>query len=168
MAAPRRAERTNRGHSPFAAVEIRPGFDHAIASAALGLVQRGIGTSEKLVDALARSPFGDAEAAGDRRLLAGGVERQRRQAGAKEFGVLDGGFAARALDQDREFLAAKAADDRVFTLKFAADDAENLIADIMPVGVVDALEMIDVEHDRGERRRPRSTMAAPSRKRRGG
>ena len=42
-------------------------------------------------------------------------------------------------------------DDRVFTLKFAADGAENLIADIMPVGIVDALEMIDVEHDRGKR-----------------
>ena len=65
--------------------------------------------------------------------------------------MLDRGFPARATDQDREFLAAKAADDRVFTLKFAADGAENLIADIMPVGIVDALEMIDIEHDRGER-----------------
>jgi len=46
--------------------------------------------------------------------------------------MLDRGFAARAFDQDREFLAAKAADDPVFTLKFAADGAENLIADIMP------------------------------------
>ena len=65
--------------------------------------------------------------------------------------MLDRGFAARATDQDREFLAAKAADDRAFALKFAADGAENLIADIMPVSIVDALEMIDIEHDRGER-----------------
>ena len=50
---------------PFAAVEISPGFDHAIAPAAFGLIESGIGTSEKLVDALTRSPLGDAEAAGD-------------------------------------------------------------------------------------------------------
>ena len=81
-----------------------------------------------------------------------------------DFCVLGGGFAARALEQNCEFLAAKAADDRAFILQFVADDAKNLIADIMPVGVVDALEMIDVEHDRGERAVPTHNGRALSKK----
>src|SRR5579872_1550926 len=51
----------------------------------------------------------------------------------------------------RSALSARAADDAIVAGSHAADVAQNLVADVVAIGVVDALEVVDVEHDRGQR-----------------
>ena len=64
-----------------------------------------------------------------------------------------GSFEIRAFEQYGKLLAAEPADDAVLARRFTADGTQNLISHIVPVAVVDALEMVDVKHDRGKGRR---------------
>src|SRR6478735_665469 len=65
-----------------------------------------------------------------------------------------GGFKLLAFEQNGEFLTAEATDNPAPTRCFMADTAKNLIADAVSKTVVDLFEVIDIEHDRCELRRP--------------
>ena len=60
---------------------------------------------------------------------------------------------------DGEFLAAEAADDRVVARRLPADRAQHLIADLVSVGIVHPFEVVDIEHDRDRPRRGRRRFA---------
>ena len=113
----------------------------------LCLIERGIGALEQLIDAFARSRFGNAEAARHRPLAAIGIERQFSQADAQAFGECPRSLKIGALEQNGKFFTTESADNALLVRGFAADAAKHLVANVMPAAVVDVLEMVDVEHD---------------------
>ena len=127
--------------------------NHAVSSAVLCLVEGDIGALEKVIDGFAGLPFGDTEAACDRHLALRRVERQRREYAAQALGVRHSGVERSGLDQDRKLLAAEAADDGGLAPSLVADGAKHLIADVVPNRVIDPLEVVHVEHDRGRANR---------------
>ncbi len=62
----------------------------------------------------------------------------------------EGGGPVAALQQHGELLASEPARDRGFAGYFLGDPANRLVADVVAVHVVDALEMVDVHHDGGQ------------------
>src|SRR5262249_27297801 len=80
-----------------------------------------------------------------------GGDRRGGDRGSQSLGQLGGVRAD--LDDEGELLSAVAADEIAFadrTQEPAADLLDHLVADQMPVHVVDLLEVVDVDHDRGQ------------------
>ena len=84
--------------------------DHAVPPAELGVVQRGIGSGENLIHAVARPPFADADAPGERDAILAGIERLRREPAAQILGNLDRLRQGAILQEQRELVAAEPTD----------------------------------------------------------
>ena len=121
---------------------------HAIAAAELGVVQRGIGPGENLIHAVARPPFADADAPGERDAVLAGVERLRREPAAQILGNLDRLRQSAMLQEQRELVAAEPPDQGLGQECGPRAAADRLVSGFMPVGVVDVLEIVDIENDR--------------------
>jgi hypothetical protein len=123
--------------------------DDPVAPAVLRLIQGGIGALQKAVDGLAGLPFGNAEAASHGHLAVCNLERERSELFTQAFGMCHAGFEVRRFEQNRELFTAETANCGAFADGFTADGAKDLVSDVMPIQVIDALEMVDIEHDRG-------------------
>jgi hypothetical protein len=127
------------------------GGDDAIAAAGLGLIEGTVGALEALVDALARRPLADPEARRQRQLALRGLDGEGCDLGAQLLGDLQAHREVRGFVQDRKLLTTEPRDDHLIARGDAPKRAQHLVAGIMAVGVVDLLEVIHVEHDRGGR-----------------
>ncbi len=56
-----------------------------------------------------------------------------------------------AFQQHGEFLAAKPADERILLRRQLRHAANGRVADVVPISIIDLLEMIDIDHDGGQR-----------------
>jgi hypothetical protein len=132
------------------------GFEQAVAAlaVALGDVHRGVGVADHLVGARVRLrvEHGDAEAAPQRELLVAGAQRHGQGLEHALGGV--GGLLAGldVLEQDRELVAAEAgggvsaANARVEPARHLD---QHLVARGVAQGVVDLLEVVEVEEEHG-------------------
>ena len=146
---------------------LRPDPRDAVASGALGVVERGVGRGHQ--------PLGVARVVGHRRHA--GADRHRRlahragDAVAHAFGdphrVLAG-----APGQEHDELVAAVASGDVEVLgvgdERVGDLTQHRVAGQVPVGVVHLLEVVDVEHEQAQRRAealgPRRPLAAATRR----
>jgi len=122
--------------------------DHAVPPAELGVVQRGIRSGENLIQAVARPPFADAHAPGERDAILAGVERLRREPAAQILRNLDRLRQGAILQEQRKLVAAEPADHGLGQERGSRTAADRLVADFMPIGVVDVFEIVDIENDR--------------------
>ena len=128
------------------------GFD-AVAAALLGLVHRGIGVAYQLGRrAVRRRAAGDADAGMqlDHDVVDHDRLGQRCAAGCRPLARC----SRCGVGQDHEFVAAEARHHvlrRQFGLNAARQLDQAAVADVMAMGVVDALEEVEVEVQHGER-----------------
>ena len=129
----------------------RPVGDRAVAARLLGLVHREVGVGEHVVGAQALFvETGDAEAGADRAQAAG---RARDALAADRLEHVLGGLLGVAVGhQDRELVAAEAADRHAVAESRAqrvGQRHDQLVAHPVAERVVDVLEVVEVEHERG-------------------
>src|SRR6266536_358603 len=129
--------------------------DDAVPAAALGRIDRNVGALEQPVDRVAELPLAYPEAAGQLQRCFS-VCRRMAEIRARSSSDAKGGGEIAALEQHGEFLAPQPAGDGFFAGYFPGDPANGLVAYVVPVHVIDALEMVDVHHDGAER------LAAPA------
>ena len=124
----------------------------AVAAAALRLVQRRIGACIPFGTAFARMPTGHSDRQRDP-LDGLGMAAHNERAGREELAQAgrDPGRVVRAgpRQQEPELVAAHTGDQAVapdIGEEDLAYNAQDLVADVVPAGVVDALEVIDIGH----------------------
>ena len=122
--------------------------DHAVSAAGFGVVERGIGSGENLIHTVARSPLADTDAPGQRDAILAGVEGLRCQPRAQILGDLDCLRQGAILQEQRELVATEPSDHGLVQERGAGAATDRLVASFMSVGVVDVLEVIDIEDDR--------------------
>ena len=126
--------------------------DGAVSPATLGGVERLVRLVEqRLRIRRLQLDCADPQAGGDVNPAGGGLGLDPV---AEPFGRLRGALEVHLGQQDAEFFAAVAADDVRLpcqVLEQLGDVPQHLVADAMPVPVVDPLEVVDVDHDAGER-----------------
>src|SRR5689334_391983 len=125
------------------------GGDHAVAAAALGQVQRLVGLPECVLETLVGMRDGHAEAGRDRQRILRDEVRLHDLV-AQLLGQIRGLRQVRTGADQHELLAAPAAQPigvaRVRAQDFA-HGAQHAIATVVAALVVDALEVIEVDHD---------------------
>jgi len=135
--------------------------DYAIPSGLLRPVHRRIGALQRVLRRLARNPGRDAGTEGDHHLLVVRHEEFARefalQAHQGLIGLVDVGVG----EEDDEFLAALASQGILRTQVLTYDAREHhqcLVARVVAVGVVQTLEIVDVQQ--GDRQRCVATVGA--------
>ena len=154
-------------HAPQVHLELEPSKDlglhlgrehsRAVAAVALGPVQRDVGVAQQLAGRGAvAARDADAGRHGQRRVLERGKPERFAQHVVQPFGhELGTGSQRHTLGQHDELVAAETADGVA-----VADDAveagrnrlEELVADLVAHGVVDRLEIVQVDEQRRDRR----------------
>ncbi len=135
------------------------GGDGAVAPGVLGPVERGVGALQQVLEGLAGGAGGDADRDRERvehEAVAAPLQAQRGHAQAQRFGDMHGVARRGSGKQQQEFLAAEA--HRVVACAQAAaqgrrDGSNHGVAEGVAVAVVDALEMVDVDHRHAQRQR---------------
>ncbi len=120
----------------------------------LGLVHQPVSLGdERFQFQVMGAPIGDAKAGGDARGFALADHRHGSDGNTQPIGQHDrfgqGGFR----QQDNEFLAAPTSDDVRIAQSFFQDAGsclEYLVTAGVSIGVVDALEVVEVEHDHAQ------------------
>src|ERR1700691_1828952 len=79
------------------------------------------------------------------------LERERGEPLTQAFGVRHAGFEIRRFEQNRELFTAETTNDSAVPDDFAADGAKDLVADIVSIRVINPLEMVHIEHNRGQK-----------------
>ena len=127
----------------------------AVLAHRLGAVQRDVGVAEQVLAGVAVA-LGDADAGGDRQRAVEAVEQERlAQHVAEPLGEqLRAGRERHALGEHHELVAAEPADrvagpDR--GREPGRDRAQQLVAGLVPERVVDLLEVVEVDEERGHR-----------------
>src|SRR5690606_30130946 len=121
--------------------------DDAVAPRSLGRVKRRIGPRERLADRLTSLVYRNPET-GTQALILG----QRRvgelvESDADALGDVGRLLGRAAWQQQCEFLAPDAPRDMAAMVQQQGKAADNLVACLMPVQIVDPLEMVDVAKD---------------------
>ena len=135
-------------HALFEEVVVAP-------TLALGAIERGIGILEQFSTILSVTRgHGDADAGADHHLMAAGLHRLGH--GLDDAGGKRGGMhrILQIRNENGEFVATKPGHDILLAAHFAqtlADDDQHLVAREMTQGVVDGLEMIEIEAKHGRR-----------------
>ncbi|PAV69056.1 hypothetical protein WR25_04918 [Diploscapter pachys] len=124
------------------------GAHHPVATGGFGIVERGVGGGHERRDRAA-VPFrrGDAERCRNREIIGA---RQLGDPASDHLGTGDGVVVIAIGQDDDEFLAAIATGDVGLAQadqQQRADVAQNVVADGVPVFVVDRLEVIEIDHD---------------------
>ena len=101
-------------------------------------------------------PFGDADAGAhvQRDVVAGKIERRSKDVEDPLRHCLGAGCQRGSLGQDDELIASEASDRVTFAKRASqadTDSGQQLIADGMAQGVVDVLEVVEVEEEQGHR-----------------
>src|SRR5712692_3085436 len=128
---------------------------HAIPAVALGSVESGVGGANQRIGALRirRGGRGHAQAAGGGMPAFRGVEGAFAEQRAESLAVPDAGFQIAARQQDQEFLAAVPPYGIVGPQR-RRDAPRKLsqhgVSRHMSEGVVQILEVVDIDHDDGE------------------
>ena len=121
----------------------------AVTAVALGLVQRGVGGVQKLVERLPlRGPMGQAGGQGHTLIAAAGGDIARRQLRADALQTFDR-LTRIGARQDQQKLFATDAEHRIGAAQVAQqvlrDGLEHVVADQVPAFVVEFLEVIEVD-----------------------
>src|SRR5205823_5631239 len=128
-------------------------FDPVLALL-LGLVQGAIGLAKELALPLAGPMLGHAEAAGDpERGPVAAVERALPEGGPDALGELGAALLVRSREEEDELLAAPAAGEVGLAQRAAQDArklAQDVVACVVAVPVVDLLEVVQVGDDERE------------------
>ena len=139
-----------RARGPFARRLVEQ--DDLVLAAGLGRHHRGLGACDQLarVHRVLRA-LRDADRGRD---LARGAELDRRERVRQAAREVEGVPGVAGGHDHAELLAAEAADDVRSAQRHTqevGEVAQNLVADAVPVDVVDALEVVDVEHQDRDR-----------------
>lgn len=126
--------------------------DDTFAAVVFGFVESGVSAVEEESESVAGAGLGDSEAGGD----AGSFEGRgcgEGGDGADALRDLDGLFELRAWEDDEEFFASVACDDvggSALGAESLSEGLEDLVAEGVSPGVVDAFEVVEVGEDDGE------------------
>src|SRR5580704_8964596 len=140
---------------------LRRVLSDAIAARRLRSIKRSVCSTIKLGVVPVIPPFGETNRNCNRHGATGAVDREFAALCRSACTFSDprrfGGVGAR--HHDDEFLSTQTADEVAAPnrlLKLTAETLEHAIADIVAIGVVHALEMVDVENHHGQRRASRA------------
>jgi len=119
----------------------------------LGLIHGLIGAEKELFGGFLRQQFGCADADGRENLLFRvGAEGYFFKTGPDALGGLHRGVQVGVVEDDDEFFSAIAASDIFFPQGLnqqPAQGRQHLVSFRMSVGIVEILEMIDIQHQQG-------------------
>ena len=136
---------------------------HPVAPAALGRIERHIGTTEQIDAVLASAQLSDANAHGKGHCAVGRVDRRRRDQRPDPFGNLKRRPKRSTDQQNGELFSADTSDDVDIAQALSAqlgEPANHKVPDRMAISVVDPLEMVDIEDQ--QRQRLRQSLRAGS------
>ena len=126
----------------------------AIPPGLLGRIHRGVRAADQRGNVLARQQLGNAETHGDLQLAAWRAEAGRLDGLPGPLQGANGLVGLGPRQHDRHLLAAVAGDKIALAGRLAQDPrraAKHFVARLMPVRVVELLEMVDVAEDQRER-----------------
>src|SRR5262245_37052290 len=140
--------------APAALLRARSAYDTAVAAGFLRFVERPVGAIEDGVGRVRARKGRDAAGSGDGDGMVVEMEAELRDLHADLVGHDARFLRGRADEQHHEFLAAIARDEiRVAHVsgEVLPDDAQDLVARLVPVRVIDALEAVDIPREDADR-----------------
>jgi hypothetical protein len=126
------------------------GGDDSVTAAGFGLVERDICSPDQLVG-VARGPGRAACAHGHRNLVIAEFERFIGHRQPDPLGQRADTIQVGLGQKDKERLAAPPADDIFLALESPGELPQDVIAAVVSFGVVDSLEVVDVDNDHSQR-----------------